>query len=959
MSIKQRPAIAFALTFALAAAFLSLPAQMSLARPLTGPSPLSIHLVKDIDTQPAAWSPSQFTQLDSKHILFVGDASNGVNASTLWETDGTTAGTHVFAPEGQVFTNVSILTRFQNDVVFLTPDAFSGTDFWKTDGTASGTKLIADLPHDSWFGSEFGYTVTAKLLFFMSGGQVGGQTLWRTDGTPAGTFSLGSANPSTSQQYLDPSALQTAIGNELYFVKTTPAKGTELWKTDGTPAGTVMVKDIDPGPGSSSPTFLTPDGSELYFDASDGTHGDQLWKSDGTAAGTTMVADISTPGHGANIHAMAAAGSELFFSARPCSTVCPAGQAPGPDLWESDGTAAGTHLVAQPSEAAQGIYDITPLPQGSSTSGMVGPTTRGDHKVGARSTQDSLVLFDAIDGKGRISLWRSDGTASGTFELPIDANQNANPDGFVPIQFDGRWEMLFDAYDPVHGTALWQTDGTVTGTTMIEGAALGRKGSNAAGQASVSLNGRTVVLFSASNGIAGSELWETDGASAGTAMIPVKRDITNGSCPDQLLPYPHGLFFTASSNQRVPYCSQFALFSPDANQLYQTDGTSVGTHLLVQAQSWPCRGTFCPPDKRVKGWVQPLLWNQGYLYYQLPQQDGTSQLWRTAGWPHRAQKLATFSTSSGGARDVMPYSHNIVFAAGSRLLELNGKSGRIRTLGTFAGGISALGDVQPFVVFHHRLCFAASTGRKKPWHLWSTGGTRSGTSPLLALNLSNTDGITPEPVVSDNRLYFLNGAGKAAAALWITDGTNHGTRLLHQFPLIQSQFAIDIGSLTAMKGWVYLAGSGAQHGYELWRTHGTPGSTQMVKDIAPGATSGFPFGLTVFDGRLWFRATDGLHGDELWVSDGTAAGTILVKDFNPAEDQHVWGVGGLTPVGDRLFFTADEPGHKGLWMTDGTVSGTQSLPGSPTNVSDLTASEGKLFFVATTSEYGEEPWVAS
>ena len=56
----------------------------------------------------------------------------------------------------------------------------------------------------------------------------------------------------------------------------------ELWKTDGTASGTVMVKDIWSGSSGGGPTMTTAVGNTLYFQARDGTHGGELWKSDGT-----------------------------------------------------------------------------------------------------------------------------------------------------------------------------------------------------------------------------------------------------------------------------------------------------------------------------------------------------------------------------------------------------------------------------------------------------------------------------------------------------------------------------------------------------------------------------------------------------------------------------------------------------------------------------------------------------
>ena len=82
----------------------------------------------------------------------------------------------------------------------------------------------------------------------------------------------------------------------MFFTADDGTRGTELWATDGTPAGTRLVEDIQPGDASSAPEGLAAVGDTLYFSADDGTHGRELWRSDGTAAGTEMLVDLRSGG---------------------------------------------------------------------------------------------------------------------------------------------------------------------------------------------------------------------------------------------------------------------------------------------------------------------------------------------------------------------------------------------------------------------------------------------------------------------------------------------------------------------------------------------------------------------------------------------------------------------------------------------------------------------------------------
>lgn len=105
-----------------------------------------------------------------------------------------------------------------------------------------------------------------------------------------------------------------ALGS-LVFFQGCDGRGCELWKSDGTWAGTVLVEDIYPGAGSSWPGELTAVSGTLFFRASDGTNGYELWKSDGTAAGMVLVKDINSVSGSSSSGGLTAVDGTLFFSA--------------------------------------------------------------------------------------------------------------------------------------------------------------------------------------------------------------------------------------------------------------------------------------------------------------------------------------------------------------------------------------------------------------------------------------------------------------------------------------------------------------------------------------------------------------------------------------------------------------------------------------------------------------------
>jgi ELWxxDGT repeat protein len=267
---------------------------------------------------------------------------------------------------------------------FVANDGLTGLELWKSDGSEAGTVLVKDINPNSSYGYPVGsrpYELTAVggTLFFTADDGVHGQELWKSDGTEAGTVLVKDINPDTNPFGPRPNGL-AAVGGTLFFAANDGEHGTELWKSDGTEAGTVLVKDINPNSAygyavGSYPHYLTDVGGTLFFAANDGTNSLELWKSDGTEAGTVLVKDINPGGgnNGSGPKDLTAVNGTLYFSAFVPDT--------GIELWKSDGTADGTVLVA----------DINP-----------GRAFSSPH---ALAFVNGALYFAANDGRNGIEPW--------------------------------------------------------------------------------------------------------------------------------------------------------------------------------------------------------------------------------------------------------------------------------------------------------------------------------------------------------------------------------------------------------------------------------------------------------------------------------------------------------------------------------------------------------------------------
>ena len=251
---------------------------------------------------------SQMYQVNG-HLLFCADT--GASLSTLWVSDGTPDGTYPLMPNLIAVASSRTGYSYYEPVVFNNELYFIGNDsqatyypnlaVWKSDGTAAGTVPVkvfgTQIEGPSGTNYPF-FCVSNNQLFFAAGDGVHGVELWKTDGTNAGTILV--KDISTDSIYGSQPAFLTNYNNELYFTAYDAAYGTEIWKSDGTEGGTVLFKDIIPGHvgvtdlgyggGSFDPQF-TISGNYLFFSGRIDTVSvnPHQYRTDGTPNGTMVL----------------------------------------------------------------------------------------------------------------------------------------------------------------------------------------------------------------------------------------------------------------------------------------------------------------------------------------------------------------------------------------------------------------------------------------------------------------------------------------------------------------------------------------------------------------------------------------------------------------------------------------------------------------------------------------------
>jgi len=831
-------------------------------------------------------NPTQLTALGNE-VFFI---ATGPGGSSLYRSDGTARGTLAF-PVDASFGYPSVLREHNGRLYFLAtkPGEFSPS-VWVSDGTTQGTFTLLtgtiSVP-------VLGPTDGAYLYFE---GQVG--DLWRTDGTVAGTELVTTLH--------DIMSITAANGTVWFFDKITYPTANpdwDLYKSDGTPGGTTRVKEL----GNLKPKLLTANDTGVIFTGTISLNNVEPWVSDGTEAGTILLGDLDLgSGSGDPAH-FTPVGSSFFFVAND--------ELLGRELWFTDGTPAGTYIVK---DLATGLGSGWPLEL----------TLLGNE-----------VFFTAVDGfassVGR-ELWKSDGTEQGTV---LVANLNTAGDSDPSDLTSDGSKIWFSAHADAIGAELFTADGG--GASLVADVEPNTISASLETLFLADLNGK--LIFLADNGVNGMEPWVSDGTEAGTEMLADIRPGSLGISIQSHAVFEEWLYFSAVHDLTW--------------ELWRTDGTPEGTvHVLPGVDAFHLRTS------------------NGKLYFAGDEPTNGREPWvleSKFGTPHLIKNL---HSTNAYPTNFFPVGDRTLFRAESdaRGLEL------WVTDGTEANTFM-LADIEPgpdgsspygFTTFGGLVYFAAVT--ESDANLWSTNGTKAGTR--LRLNMSEFGANSPSQLTPLGDLLYFIADTDSAFAFDPSDDTAYpllvdGVDYLGMMPVADRLLVLqqDSERLLGYDGTpgvfetlaevhpnqeirVESAGSRAfvQAGGDLLITDGTAVGTEFVTELVPPtATEFFNTNLGArsvgSDPRVLVRGYDAANGLELWLSDGTAAGSFALADIDPGPSHSL--PSGFFRAGDRVYFIA----------SDGLVG--RELHAIPFQTTGGYVSEP--FGTACPMTTGQTPWMGS
>ena len=704
------------------------------------------------------------TALGNKLLFLVLSPKYGESGLAI--SDGTPAGTKIFTKRFIVDAGngTGSFVVLGQKALFTGRELFSvkGTELYVSDGSAQGTTLLKDL----WPGNESsdpkGFQKVGKAVFFSAKHPKYGEELWKTDGTSQGTVLVKDIEPKTLQGLplsSRPRNLQ-AFGNKLLFQAETQQHGVEPWISDGSTAGTHLLKDLRAGGSSSFPSHFLPVGTRAFFFTKTSGSLYTLYSTDGTSSGTRPVAPLGLKKEPLGGIQLVRLGTQVLFPNRDPKN--------GLEPWISDGTLTGTHILA----------DLLPKQVQVQSSNPFAFESLGDK-----------VYFAAVDPK-KEGLYASDTTPGGTRLIASPTSiRKLYPSGDRLLWIHQKGFKTLMAFAKDQGKTL---EVFTSKLGQLEGL--------------YPLGNRWV--FFEKIFIKGTGVWVTDGSKAGTkqlSWIPM----TPGASWAAPIPFGQQLLFFGPVSPRRP---------PSTLSLWITDGTPGGTRVV---QTLPSSVPILSVENRSSARLGKDILFTLLLTFKGNARLGL--LMKTDGTPKGTQVLRTFTSPTFyQLKDMLRLGNRILFQAGtpSTGLELwtsDGTAKGTRMLvdlwpGSKSSAPFSLTRIGGKVVFS---AMTPSTGRE----LFVSDGSAKGTKLLKDIRPGNLSGILSTVSflhLGSRRVGFLAEDGTSGKRLWVTDGTAKGSKALSA-ALPAPGFNQELGrEARLLRGNLFFDWDDHVHGREPW-----------------------------------------------------------------------------------------------------------------------------------------------
>jgi ELWxxDGT repeat protein len=690
-----------------------------------------------------------------------------------------------------------------------------------------------------------------------------------------------------------------------YFVASDSMHGAELWRSDGTPAGTFMLRDLNEGADPSNPDNMINLNGTLFFTATDAQHGTELWKSDGTTHGTVRVRDIVTGPLGSSPRNLTVYGSKLAF------IVSNALEHNVEELWITDGTEAGTNFVFPLS-----YYDAR-------YGGIGGPTGLKENFLVIMD--GSLWTFGATSAASsgkKFSIIKSNGTTQGT--------SVATPE--FEMRFGGHWlkanitskKLYFDygketpspnGYGVIFDThsAVWVSDGTIAGTTQAYSDSLSLKHFP-----TTSVIFDQGLIFSNVNGAAqGGEcvLHFLDGLGG------IRSLLTSKQCVSQPIAMGNAVYFLRANTDinTIPL------------ELWKTDGTTSGTLKIKGFNA----GAFGINTNSVF-----LAANSKRLVFLAD--DGVTGLepWISDGTVAGTKILRDFNPGlkSSNIGEYFEYGSDVFLnhissTQGAELWKVSSTGELVNLSGELSAADRPLWPGN-FLNLGNKIIFTAFNPQTNISNFYSTDRNHLTFSVISDIATTPLQNPGWQGAALNSKAYFIGAPGSKGISLYSSAGTTASTIKVDD--ILPAGGCLDLPSeMRAINGKI-LFDAASLSGRDMWLSDGKLGGTNIFRSSSTNPVnynssnpklSSLP--VFTFDSQIMIfpsLAFEGINplGNELWSSDGTAAGTRLLKDINPGENGSI--PGDFVRLGNTALFSAyTQTSGKELWQSDGTPTGTKIL----------------------------------